>query len=212
VDGHADQDGAAVGRLKFRDFNNDGIVNADDRTIIGDPHPDFSGGVDLELNYGRFDFSATVFGTFGNDIMDVNKQFYIFQNFSTNVRADMLTDAAVVVDGVVTNPDAKYPRLDRNDTFSGQQVSSFYIEDGTYVRLRNLQIGYRVPQSWITGARVYLQAENLFTITGYPGLDPALPAQQQGGAAGDVRDQYRGWDRGAYPNNKILSLGINVTF
>jgi len=212
VDNHATQDGAAVGRLKFRDLNGDEVINADDRTIMGSPHPDFVGGLDLELNWGAWDFSATVFGTFGNDIMDVNKQFYVFQNFSTNVRRDMLTDAAVVENGEVTNPNAKYPRLDRNDTFSGQQVSSFYVEDGSYVRLRNLQIGYQLPQTWVTGMRVYLQAENLFTITGYSGLDPALPARavSQGGA--DVRDQYRGWDRGSYPSNRILSLGINVTF
>ncbi|UCG85428.1 MAG: TonB-dependent receptor [Gemmatimonadota bacterium] len=206
------QDGAALGRLKFRDVNEDGIINADDRTIMGDPHPDFVGGLDLELNWGAWDFSATIFGTFGNDILDVNKQFYIFQNFSTNVRRDMLTDAAVVENGEVVNKDAKYPRLDRNDTFSGQQVSSFYVEDGSYVRLRNLQIGYLLPQTLVSGARVYLQAENLFTITGYSGLDPALPARavSQGGA--DVRDQYRGWDRGSYPSNRIISLGINVTF
>ncbi len=212
VDGHADQDGKAVGRLKFRDLDGDGQVTADDRTIIGDPHPDFVGGLDFELDWGAWDFSATVFGSFGNDIMDVNKQFYIFQNFSTNVRSDLLTDAAVVENGVVTNPDAKYPQIDRNDTYSGQNVSSFYVESGTYVRLRNLQIGYLLPQSLISGARVYLQAENLFTLTGYPGLDPGLPAQATGGAAGDERDQYRGWDRGSYPSSRTLSLGVNVTF
>jgi TonB-linked SusC/RagA family outer membrane protein len=212
VDAHATQEGAAPGRLKFRDVNGDGIINADDRTIIGGPHPDFVGGLDFELNWGAWDFSATVFGTFGNDIMDVNKQFYVFQNFSTNVRRDLLTDAAVVEDGVVTNPDATYPRLDRNDTFSGQQVSSFYVEDGSYVRLRNLQLGYQLPQSWVTGMRVYLQAENLFTITGYSGLDPSLPAQATTSGGADVRDQYRGWDRGSYPSSRTLSLGINVTF
>ncbi|UCG84747.1 MAG: TonB-dependent receptor [Gemmatimonadota bacterium] len=212
VDRHATQDGAAPGRLKFRDLNEDGVVNADDRTIIGGPHPDFVGGLDLELDWGAWGFSATLFGTFGNDIIDVNKQFYVFQNFSTNVRRDMLTDAAVVQNGVVTNPDAKYPRLDRNDTFSGQQVSSFYVEDGSYVRLRSLQIGYRMPRSWMPAMRVYLQAENLFTITGYPGLDPALPAQNTSGVTGDLRDQYRGIDRGAYPSNKTFSLGISAEF
>jgi TonB-linked SusC/RagA family outer membrane protein len=212
VDSHATQEGAAVGRYKFRDVNGDDVVDANDRTIIGGPHPDFVAGLDFELNWGAFDFSATVFGTFGNEIMDVNKQFYVFQNFSTNVRRDLLTDAAVVEDGVVINPDAKYPVLDRNDTFSGQQVSSAYVDDGSYVRLRNLQIGYQLPQSWISGMRVYLQAENLLTITGYPGLDPALAPQAQGAAAGDVRDQYRGWDRGSYPSSRIVSLGINVTF
>jgi TonB-linked SusC/RagA family outer membrane protein len=212
VDSHATQEGAAPGRLKFRDLNEDGVVNGHDRTIIGGPNPDFVAGLDFELNWGAFDLSATLFGTFGNDIMDVNKQFYVFQNFSSNVRRDLLTESAVVQNGVVTNQDAKYPQLDRNDTFSGQQVSSFYVEDGSYVRLRSLQIGYQLPQSWISGMRVYLQMENLLTITGYSGLDPALAPQAMGGAAGDVRDQYRGWDRGSYPSSRIVSLGISATF
>ncbi|NIM50746.1 MAG: SusC/RagA family TonB-linked outer membrane protein [Gemmatimonadales bacterium] len=208
------QDGAAPGRIRFRDLDGDGQVTADDRTIIGGPHPDFTAGLDLALEIGRWDFAATVYGTFGNDIWDIQKQFYVFQNFSTNVLRDLLDYSAEVdANGNVTNLDvAKYPRLDKNDTFSGQQVSSYYVEDGSYVRLRNLQVGYRLPESFIPGTRVYVQAENLFTITGYPGLDPALPALARGGAAGDVRDQYRGLDRGAYPSNKTLSVGISATF
>ena len=178
---------------------------------MGSPHPDFVAGLDLEFNSGAWDFSTTVFGTFGNEILDRNKQFYVFRWNASNVRRDLLTDAAVVEDGVVTNPDARYARLDNSDFFS-RQASSFYVEDGSYVRLRNLQIGYLLPQSWITGMRVYLQAENLLTLTGYSGLDPALTAQSVGGAAGDVRDQYQGWDRGSYPSSRMISLGINATF
>jgi hypothetical protein len=218
------QDGAAPGRIRFvdqltEDTDDDGVpdradgrIDRDDRTIVGSPHPDLTAGLDIELLIGPWDFSANLFGTFGNDIWDAQKEFYVFQNFSTNVRRDLLTDAAVVQGGVVTNPDAKYPRLDRNDTFSGQQLSSFYVEDGSYVRLRSLQIGYRMPRSWMPGMRVYLLAENLFTITGYPGLDPALPAANAIGVTGDLTDQYRGVDRGAYPSNKIFSFGISAEF
>jgi TonB-linked SusC/RagA family outer membrane protein len=207
VAAHATQDGAAPGRIRFRDMDGDGQITADDRTIIGSPHPDFTAGLDLTVEIGAWDFSATVFGSFGNDIFDVQKEFYVFRNFSTNVRRDLLTDS-----WTPDNLDAKYPRLDVNDTFSGQQLSSYYVEDGSFVRLRNLQIGYRIPQSWIPNTRVYLQAENLLTITGYPGLDPALPAAQLAGAGGDIRDQYRGIDRGAYPSNKLISFGISTTF
>ncbi len=207
VAAHATQDGAAPGRLRFRDLNEDGVVNADDRTIIGSPHPDFTAGLDFGLQMGAWDFSATLFGTFGNDIFDVQKEFYVFRNFSTNVRRDLLTDS-----WEPGKTDAKYPRLDVNDTFSGQQLSSYYVESGSYLRLRTLQVGYRLPQSWIPNTRVYLQAENLFTITGYPGLDPALPAASLFGAAGDIRDQYRGVDRGAYPSNRTISFGISSTF
>ncbi|MCH7776616.1 MAG: TonB-dependent receptor, partial [Gemmatimonadetes bacterium] len=207
VAAHATQDGAAPGRLRFTDVNGDGQIDSDDRTIIGSPHPDFTAGLDLGVELGAWDFSATLFGTFGNDIFDVQKEFYVFRNFSTNVRRDLLTDS-----WTLDNLDAKYPRLDVSDVFSGQQLSSYYVEDGSYVRLRNLQVGYLLPQSFIPGSRVYVQAENLFTITGYPGLDPALPAANINGAAGDIRDQYRGIDRGAYPSNKTFSFGISTTF
>ncbi|UCG85425.1 MAG: TonB-dependent receptor, partial [Gemmatimonadota bacterium] len=205
------QDGAAPGRLKFRDLNEDGRITADDRTIIGSPHPDLTLGLDFDLTWGAFDFSTTIFGSFGNEIFDVQKEFYVFRLYSTTVRSDLLTDSWEPGDGGDKSA-AKYHRLDVNDTFSGQQLSSFYLDDGSYVRLRNLQIGYRIPQSWMPGLRIYLQAENLLTITGYPGLDPALPAASITGAAGDIRDQYRGVDRGAYPSNRTLSVGINATF
>ena len=203
------QDGAAMGRLRFKDVNGDGKITLADRTIIGSPHPDFTAGLDLGYRWKNWDFSGTVFGTFGNEIFDVQKEFYVFRNFSTNVRKDLLTDS-----WTPTNQNAKYPRLDINDTYS-HQLSTYYIEDGSYVRMRNLQVGYNVPTSmvrWISATRVYLQAENLFTITGYPGLDPALPAANVFGPAGDIRDQYRGVDRGTYPSNRTFSLGLVTSF
>jgi TonB-linked SusC/RagA family outer membrane protein len=220
VAAHASQDGAAPGRIRFADqptidTDNDGVpdqadglINAEDRVIIGSPHPDFTAGLDLGLNIGSWDFAATFFGTFGNDIFDVQKEFYVFRLFETNVRKDRLTDSW---ESGADNTNAKYPQLDQNDVFSGQ-LSSFYVEDGSYIRLRTLQVGYTLPPSWIPGTRVYVQGENLFTITGYSGLDPALPAADIGGASGDIRDQYRGVDRGAYPSNRVLSFGISTTF
>jgi hypothetical protein len=208
VASHATQDGAAPGRIKFRDVNGDGQITLDDRTIIGTPHPDFTASLDLNFRRGNWDLSGTVFGTFGNEIFDVQKEFYVFQNFSTNVREDLLANS-----WTPENLDAKYPRLDVNDTYSNA-VSSFYVEDGSYVRLRNLQLGYNVPLTsrWLSASRVYLQVENLFTITGYDGLDPSLPAANVNGAAGDVRDQYRGVDRGSYPSNRTFSIGVVASF
>jgi len=206
---HPTQGGAAPGRIKFRDVNGDGAVTLADRTIIGSPHPDFTAGLDLGYRWKAWDLSATMFGTFGNEIFDGQKQFYIFRNFSTNVREDLLTDS-----WTPTNLDAKYPQLDINDNFSNQ-ISSYYVEDGSYVRMRNLQIGYNVPPAlvrWISATRVYFLAENLFTITGYNGLDPALPAQNSFGPAGDIRDQYRGVDLGTYPSNRVFSIGLVTSF
>jgi TonB-linked SusC/RagA family outer membrane protein len=209
VANHATQDGAAPGRIRFKDVNGDGQITLADRTVIGSPHPDFTAGLDLTLRRGAWDLSATLFGTFGNQIFDVQKEFYVFRNFSTNVRQDLLTDS-----WTPQNPNAKYPRLDVNDNFS-HALSSFYIEDGSYVRLRSLQLGYTIPPAWIRwipASRVYIEAENLFTITGYPGLDPALPAANIFGPAGDIRDQYRGVDRGTYPSNRTIIFGITTSF
>ena len=208
VDAHADQDGAAPGRIKFRDVNGDGEVTLADRTIIGSPHPDFTAGLDATYRWREFDVSATVFGTFGNEIFDAQKEYYVFRNFSTNVRSDLLTDS-----WTPENPNAKYPRLDVNDNFS-RVISSYYIEDGSYIRLRNLQVAYNVPRSFglLQSARVYVQAENLFTITDYPGLDPSLPAANVFGPAGDIRDQYRGVDRGSYPSSRTFSIGVVTNF
>ena len=214
-------DGARPGRLKFLDLNHDHHISGADRTVIGSPHPKFTGGLDLGLRAGPWDLSATLFGSFGSQIFNYQKYWYVFRVFETNVRSDLLANS-VVLNGVcagttcpgkVTNPNAKYPRLDKNDGFSNQ-FSSYYVESGTYVRLRNLQIGFTVPPGlirWIPAARIYLQAENLFTLTGYSGIDPALPAANITGASGDIRDQYRGVDRGSYPSNRMISFGVSTT-
>ena len=203
------QPGCALGRLKWVDMNGDGKITADDRTIIGSPHPSFTGSLDLGYRYGNFDISGTIFGSFGNDIFDAQKEFYVFRQFSTNVRDDLLENS-----WTPTNTSAKYPRIDIDDSYS-HAVSDFYVEDGSYVRMRNIQLGYNVPPRfarWLSASRVYLQAENLFTITGYDGLDPALPAADINGAAGDIRDQYRGVDRGVYPSSRTFSIGITTSF
>jgi len=207
--------GARAGRIKFRDLNNDGLITAADRDIIGSPHPDFTGGLDLAVRRGAWEFSATLFGTFGNEIFNSQKYWYVFRYFDTNVRSDLLANAVVLnASGQVTNPGAKYPRVDGSDVFS-RQFSSYWVEDGSYVRLRTLQVGYNLPPAlirWIPAARVYLQAENLFTISGYSGLDPSLPAASVFGAAGDIRDQFRGVDQGTYPSNRTITVGITTTF
>jgi TonB-linked SusC/RagA family outer membrane protein len=208
VQSHATQNGAP-GRIKFRDINGDGTINLDDRTIIGSPHPDFTGGLDLGIRRGNWDLSATVFGSYGNDIFENQKEFYVFREFDANVKQDLLANS-----WRPDNLDAKYPKLDVNDLYS-HALSSFYVEDGSYTRLRNLQLGYNVPSSlsrMLPLSRIYVQGENLFTITGYEGLDPSLPAANVNGAAGDIRDQYRGVDRGAYPNNRMFSIGVVASF
>jgi TonB-linked SusC/RagA family outer membrane protein len=212
------QVGAVVGGMRFVDLDGDGLITGDDRTVIGSPHPDFTAGLDLGFRMGAWDFSATVFGSFGSDIYEAQKDFYVFRDFSTTVVQDRLTDSFCITgDEACTNPgdqNAKYPRLNQNDIGSGD-ISSFFVTSGSYVRLRTLQVGWTVPPSlirFLPTARVYLQAENLFTITGYNGLDPALPARDFTATSGDVRDQYRGVDVGTYPSSRTITVGISTTF
>ncbi len=204
------QDGAKPGRIKFVDTNGDGKITSADRVIIGSPHPNFTGGLDLGYRAGNWDLNGSVFGTFGNKIFDAQKDFYVFRDFSTNVRSDLLANSWKTAADV----NAKYPKLDQSDTYS-KAISSYYVEDGSYVRMRNLQLGYNVPASmsrWLSATRVYVQGENLFTFTGYSGLDPSLPTANVNGSGGDIRDQYRGVDRGVYPSSKTVSVGLSTSF
>jgi len=219
VDAHVEQDGKAVGRFRFvnqltEDTDGDGVpdeadelINAADRTLIGNPHPDFTAGLNFGANWKNWDFTMFFFGSFGNDIFDITKEFTVFRLFNTNVRQDRLTDS-----WSPDNPGAKYPKLDQNDQYSSQ-FSSFYVEDASYVRLRNLQIGYNIPsQNWFSNMRVYIQGQNLFTITDYSGYDPALPAISTDGSGGNQSDQAQGIDRGSYPSSRIFSVGVNASF
>ena len=209
VASHATQDGAAPGRIKFRDVNGDGKITLDDRTIIGSPHPKFTAGLNVGVFRGNWDLHGTLFGTYGNKIFENQMEWYVFREFNTNVRKDLLANS-----WTPEHQNAKYPRLDVSDIYS-YALSSFYVKDGSYTRLQNIQLGYNVPRSmsrWLSAARVYVQVENLFTITGYDGLDPALPPANVSGTAGDVRDQYRGIDRGSYPSSRTFTIGLNTTF
>jgi len=207
VDAHAAQDGKDVGRFRFVDTNEDGIVNSEDRDIIGSPHPDFTAGLSFNASWKNFDLSAFFFGSYGNDIFDITKEFTVFRLFSTNVRQDRLTDS-----WTPSNTGAKYPQLNQNDQFSSQ-FSDFYVEDASYLRFKNLQIGYTIPRAgWFQAMRVYIQGQNLFTITGYSGYDPALPTISSDGSSGNRSDQSAGIDRGTYPASRIISIGVNATF
>ncbi|MDB4889653.1 MAG: TonB-dependent outer membrane protein SusC/RagA [Gemmatimonadetes bacterium] len=205
----ASQTGAAPGRIKFADTNGDKVINDKDRVIIGNPHPKFTGGLDLGYRRGNWDLNGTFFGSYGNKIFESQKDFYVFQDFFTNVRSDLLANS-----WTPTNLNAKYPKLDNSDTYS-KAISSYYVEDGSYTRLRNLQLGYTLPQSmsrYFSNTRVYVQGENLFTITGYPGLDPSLPKLNTTSSLGDNRDQAMGIDSGVYPSSRTISIGFTTSF
>jgi TonB-linked SusC/RagA family outer membrane protein len=206
VDNAPTQTAAAPGRFRYADLNNDGVIDSEDRTHLGDPNPKFTYGINLNLAYGNFDLSAFLFGSAGNEIFNLTKAYTHFMSFypTTNVSKDLLNA------WTPENTNTNIPKVESQGGFSTTSVpNSFYVENGSFLKMRSLALGYTVPKVFlqkykINNLRVYAQAENLFTITKYSGLDPEII----GGSTSAL-----GIDRGAYPNNeKGLIFGLNLTF
>ncbi len=200
-DGTPIQPDAEPGDIRFVDVNGDGQITDDDRTIIGSPLPDWIVGASINMSYKNFDFSAILSGSFGlevfngigrPDIPTSNRQTDILDRWS------------------VENPTGSMPRFVANDANRNYtRVSDMLnIENGSFLRLRNIQIGYRMPSSIIekigsTNWRIYVSAENLLTISGYSGSDPEV---------GGTNVVDTGIDRGIYPQPRTIRLGTSITF
>lgn len=196
---------AKVGRFKFRDLNADGQINASDETYIGSPHPDFLFGLNLSLNYKNFDFTAYVQGVQGNELFNFTKYFTHFPAFQANYSVEMLEEAG-----------KSLPVLDRNDNYSAQR-NSFYVEDGSYIRGRNFMLGYTLPKSLLSKIsvdrlRIYVQGQNIFTITDYEGFDPDITVTNVTDGFAQRRDLAIGVDNGRYPTPRTWLVGINLEF
>jgi TonB-linked SusC/RagA family outer membrane protein len=205
VNSHATQDGKAPGRFKFEDVNGDGAITPDDRVFMGSPVPDFTGGMNFTLGYKGFDLSAYFYTSIGNEIFNQSKWFTdFFQTFEGAAISERLKDA-----WTPENLDAEIPIVERVANFSTSDVAnSFYVEDGSYLRLQNLTLGYSAPasllQKWkMERARVFASVNNVFTISGYEGLDPAV--------GGDA-DLTFGIDVGNYPVTRGWTFGLNLSF
>lgn len=197
--------GSQIGGLKYRDIDGDGKITDADNTIIGSPHPDFTMGLNIGLDYKNFDVQAFFLGVYGNQIFNATKIQSYFQNFNSNIGKNVLAEQGTGLNPKINGLDA-----------GSRSASSFYIEDGSYTRLGNLAIGYKLPTSLLNKAkieslRVYLQGQNLFTITNYSGVDPAV-SNANIGNSGNVNDLRTGYDNGNYPSNKIISFGVNLGF
>lgn len=196
------QPNAQPGDVRFKDLNHDGVLDENDKTFIGNAYPDLMAGLNLGFNYKSFDFTANFYGTFGNDIFNTTKRLYSGSNGS-NVYAGTL-------DKTWHGEETSYeiPRLTVNDNnLNYTRVSSFYVEDGSYFRCKLLQAGYTLPKNTIPGIelRISFSAQNPFTITGYPGMDPERP--QMGGSVIET-----GIDWIAYPNPRTFLFGIDLKF
>jgi TonB-linked SusC/RagA family outer membrane protein len=210
----AEQPGAAPGRFRFRDINNDQKIDENDRTFFGNPNPDFTYGLNISLSYKNFDFSTFFFGSYGNDILNYIRYFTDFpQLFKGGIRRE-----AAVNSWRPDNPGARIPKLEYNAGFSTTETNNtYYLEDGSYLRNKQMQLGYTIPSErlrslGIDRLRVYVQAANLFTITNYTGLDPELQSVNPNAGANDPAQVTFGIDYGNYPHQTSFLFGVNVGF
>jgi TonB-linked SusC/RagA family outer membrane protein len=197
VNSHATQTNAAPGDLKFVDTNGDGIIDAEDRTYIGDPIADVTMGLNLSFNYKNFDFNAYAFASIGNEIV---------RNYE---RTLPLTNRATYFLDRWTGPGTSntVPRVTTGAT-GNNLFSDFFVEDGSFLRLQSVQLGYSVGEATLeklqfNKLRFYVSASNLFTLTKYKGYDPTT---SNGAPIGG------GIDQGFYPSPRTFLFGMNVNF
>ena len=210
-----------VGRFMFAknsDGNADRVVTAD-RKMIGNPHPKLLASLNIGLTYKSFDFTMFWYSSIGNDLFNNTKAFTDFNQFRGN-RSKRMYEQSWEPGRTFKKPGEKYsksdailPELNSADNYSWQNVNSYYVERASYLRLKNLVIGYSLPRellqkATISNMRVYAQVENLLTFTRYTGLNPELTNRDMD--AGN--DLQRGIDGGGYPNIIKYIFGVNFTF
>lgn len=197
---HAFQhESTAPGDIRFKDLNGDGMINTEDQTYIGNPTPDFTYGLTGDISFKGFDFSLFFQGTQGNEI------------YNATVRYDFTyVNRPVSVLNRWTGPGTSNtePRVSLSDPNQNARVSDRFVEDGSYLRLKNIQLGYSLPASILdklklSKLRVYVSGQNLLTFTNYSGLDPEI---------GAFNALEIGIDRGFYPQARALLGGLQVTF
>lgn len=213
ADAHATQPVNAPGRFKYRDANIDGVINADDRVFLGSPHPDFAYGVNGSVNYKGFDFGVFVQGVQGNAVFNGNLLFTDFFSYFTNSQKGAGILNSWGYPGA-NNAEATIPQLNQNSPSIELESSSHYVEDGSYLRLKTLTLGYTLPSSSLSkvgfdNVRFYLQGNNILTISDYSGLDPEIGVRNVYGGGADLDI---GVDRGNYPVVKSITVGLNVSF
>ncbi|UHG91079.1 TonB-dependent receptor [Spirosoma oryzicola] len=215
------QNDVAVGRFRYADTNGDGQITEADRTYLGNPNPKFSYGLNLGATYKKFDFSIFFYGTQGNDIWN-NVRWWT--DFNANFQGAK-SQTALYDSWTPDNHNAKAPIQETVGSFSSANVpNSYFVENGSYLRAKNAQIGYTLPASTlkklgIERLRVYVQSANLFTITKYSGLDPEIgtTANTNNSSGGSLNQSFSnttsfGIDEGVYPNQRQFLFGLNVTF
>ncbi len=204
-----DMDGAKIGSWRFKDLNNDGKIDDDDKTFIGNPQPKFIMGINLGLRYKSFDFSTFLVWNYGNDLYNYTKYWTDMRVFVGGVSTRVLYEGWTPSNTNATLPQLGSGASDGYTTFIRANSNDYYVEDGSYFRGKTIQIGYTLPAAaaskiGLTRARFYVQGQNYFTITNYSGPDPDISIQ--GG------ELSMGLDDAAFPNPRQFLVGLNLTF
>ena len=190
------------GDLIFVDTNNDGVIDANDRTCIGDPHPDFTMGLSLNFAWKGIDLAITGFGAFGQQI------FKSYRDYTIGSLANFTTDVYKCWNGAGTSD--KYPRLTSSSNSNWSMISDLYVEDADYFKIQNVTLGYNFATLFKNGPvkslRIYVTGQNLFTFTKYTGMDPEI------GYGGDSYSWAQGVDLGFYPSSRNILFGVNIKF
>lgn len=197
VQDHAYQAGAEPGDIRFKDLNNDGVINDDDRTVIGNPNPTWMFSMQNTMTYKGFEFSFYLQGVAGNKIFNANNIDLTGMYAAYNQTIEVLDRWT----GEGTSN--KVPRAVWGDPNQNTRVSDRYVEDGSYLRLKNITLGYNFPEKWLSkakiqGARIYVTCENVATLTAYSGFDPEV--------------DINGIDLNRYPISRTYSVGLNFNF
>lgn len=218
---HIAKDEVWVGDYIFEDLNGDGVIDEQDRTYLGNPEPKFSYGFNNTFTYKGFDMNIFINGVYGNKLVNLFRQDFTNPMRNSNLLKEVTGIAHVeLIDPAqpeeiwnvhVSNPEsATVQRLNTADGNDNNRMSSRFVEDGSYLRIKNISLGYTFPQKWtrkwhIENLRVYMNIQNAFTFTKYKGYDPEVGAY-------NYNVLLRGVDYARYPSQRIYTVGLNLSF
>ncbi len=208
------QTDASPGLFKYQDTNKDGKIDENDRTFLGNPNPEFTYGLNISFSYKNFDFSTFFFGSKGNDIFNQTQYYTDFPDFfKGGIREEVALNS-----WTPTNTNTSIPKLRTTGGFSSDaETNSYFISKGSYLRNKQMQIGYNLPSNLfskfgIERLRIYVQSTNMFTITKYKGLDPELQSTSDNNGQ-NINSVYTfGIDQGNYPHTPAYLFGVNLNF
>jgi len=200
------------GDVRFADLNSDGIIDGNDRAHLGNPFPDFTYGLNLNVNYKNFDLSILAQGVQGNDV------YFLYGNFAYEAQARGFNSYRDILNRwTPNNRNTNIPKVSTDDRNGNRRISTRFLEDGSYLRIRNITLGYNftdlIQSEFMQNLRLYLQVQNAFTFTSYPGLDPEIQANANDTDGFNVSsDLAVGIDWGTVPAPRIFTAGVRVEF